>query len=307
MSRIDVAVRRDEVDEPHGVAVARDGRHWYVTVAHGDPTLWKFESAGDRLVGRLRLGTKGAARIGLTPDGRFAFVPDYLRSRGTTGEVAIVRTDDLRLLARLEVCAAPHDAQASPDGTLVAVTCSGSDEVVILHVADRTIVRRFAVEANPAGLNGPSRPLNVVWTPDGRFLHVTLSAASRLRTFSVDGHPVAEVRVGESPGQLALAEDGRVLVTANRLDGTVSVVGVSRSGDGIPLLAERRRFELGVAFPHGVALTPDGRWAFVAWEGMPGQGAGAMAIATADGRIAWRTEMGAYLLGAAYAVALSGS
>ncbi|NIU77918.1 MAG: hypothetical protein GWN71_31500, partial [Gammaproteobacteria bacterium] len=43
--------RRGETDEPHGLAVAPDGRHWYATLSHGEPTLWKFESDGDRLVG----------------------------------------------------------------------------------------------------------------------------------------------------------------------------------------------------------------------------------------------------------------
>ena len=72
--------RRGETDEPHGLAVAPDGRHWYATLSHGEPTLWKFESDGDRLVGRLRLGVPGAARIGITPDGARAFIPDYWRT-----------------------------------------------------------------------------------------------------------------------------------------------------------------------------------------------------------------------------------
>ena len=48
--------RRTETDEPHGgVTVSPDGRHWYATLAQGHPTLWKYETAGDRLVGRLPL------------------------------------------------------------------------------------------------------------------------------------------------------------------------------------------------------------------------------------------------------------
>ena len=58
LDSIPVERRRDEVDEPHGLASSPDGRHWYATVSHGEPTLWKFESGSDRLVGRVTLPTK---------------------------------------------------------------------------------------------------------------------------------------------------------------------------------------------------------------------------------------------------------
>ena len=34
----DVDRRRGETDEPHGVAVAPDGHHWYATLSHGSPS-----------------------------------------------------------------------------------------------------------------------------------------------------------------------------------------------------------------------------------------------------------------------------
>ena len=308
VSTFDLDMRRDEVDEPHGVTISPDGRHWYVTVAHGNPTLWKFELPDDRLVGRLRLGSRGASRVGLTPDGRFAFVPDYDRAgAGAVSEVTVVRTDDLHLVGRVEVCPAPHDAQASPDGSLVGVTCSLSDELAFLDPATLDVVHRFFVGPEPGSPGEPRyKPLNLVWSPDGRFVHVTLSAAAMIRTFSLEGDAVAEVRVGDGPAQLASALDGQILVTANRLDRTASVVEVSFSPDGKPRLEERRRLELDVPYPHGIALTPDGGKAFVTYEGEPGRAAGVVAVSTGDGAVAWVAEVGAYLLGAAYYAPESG-
>ena len=308
VSTFDLDMRRDEVDEPHGVTISPDGRHWYVTIAHGNPTLWKFELPDDRLVGRLRLGSRGASRVGLTPDGRFAFVPDYDRAgAGAVSEVTVVRTDDLHLVGRVEVCPAPHDAQASPDGSLVGVTCSLSDELAFLDPATLDVVHRFVVGPDPGSPGEPRyKPLNLVWSPDGRFVHVTLSAAAMIRTFSLEGDAVAEVRVGDGPAQLASALDGQILVTANRLDRTASVVEVSFSPDGKPRLEERRRLELDVPYPHGIALTPDGGKAFVTYEGEPGRAAGVVAVSTGDGAVAWVAEVGAYLLGAAYYAPESG-
>ncbi len=308
VSTFDLDMRRDEVDEPHGVTISPDGRHWYVTVAHGNPTLWKFELPDDRLVGRLSMGSKGAAKVGVTPDGRFAFVPDYDRAgTGAVSEVTVIRTEDLQLLGRVEVCPAPHDAQVSPDGSLVGVTCSLSDELAFLDPATLDVVHRFVVGPEPGPPGEPRyKPLNLVWTPDGRFVHVTLSAAALIRTFSLEGDAVAEVPVGDGPAQLASALDGGILVTANRLDRTASVVEVSFSPAGKPRLEERRRLELDVPYPHGVALTPDGGKAFVTYEGEPGRAAGVVAVSTGDGAIAWMAEVGAYLLGAAYYAPESG-
>jgi DNA-binding beta-propeller fold protein YncE len=309
VSTFDLDMRRDEVDEPHGVTISPDGRHWYVTLAHGNPTLWKFELPDDRLVGRLRLGSKGAARVGVTPDGRLAFVPDYDRAgAGAVSEVMVVRTEDLHLVGRVDVCPAPHDAEVSPDGSLVGVTCSLSDEIVFLDPGTLDVVHRFFAGPEP-GLPGEPRykPLNLVWSPDGRFVHVTLSAAALIRTFSVEGDTVAEVPVGEGPAQLASADDGRLLVIANRLDRTASVVEVSFSPDGVPRLEERRRLQLDLPYPHGVALTPDGGRAFLTYEGEPGRAAGVVAVSTSDGVVSWVVEVGAYLLGAAYYTPKSGS
>jgi DNA-binding beta-propeller fold protein YncE len=308
VTTFDLDMRRDEVDEPHGISISPNGRHWYVTVAHGNPTLWKFELPDDRLVGRLRLGSKGASRIGLTPDGRLAFVPDYDRAgTGAVSEVTVVRTEDLQLVGRVEVCAAPHDAQISPDGSLVGVTCSLSDELAFLDPGTLDVVHRFVVGPDPGPAGEPRyKPLNLVWSPDGRFVHVTLSAAAMIRTFSLEGDAVAEVQVGNGPAQLASALDGQILVTANRLDRTASVVEVSLSPDGQPRLEERRRLELDVPYPHGVALTHDGGTAFVTYEGEPGIAAGVVAVSTGDGTVAWAAEVGAYLLGAAYYAPESG-
>ena len=302
VARFDLGLRRDEIDEPHGVAISASGQHWYATVAHGNPTLWKFELAGDRLVGRLALGARGAARVGLSPDGEWAFVPDYYRSGdGVVSEVAVVRTRDLHLVGRLEVCPAPHDAQVSPSSSVVAVSCALSDEIVLLDPVTRRAVHRFPVGAEPGMPGAPRyRPLNLVWTPDGDFIHATLSATGVLRTFSAAGESVAEATVGAGPAQLASTRDGRLLVTANRLDESVSVVRVERGASGAPLLTEVRRADLGVPYPHGIAITPDGATAFVTYEGTTNRSAGVAAVSVTDGRLAWNTEIGVYLLGVAY-------
>ena len=291
--------RRTESDEPHGVAVSPDGRHWYATLAHGHPTLWKFETDGDRLVGRLRLDMPGAARVGLTPDGGRAFVADYWRGgEGAGGRVAVVDVHDLTVAALPVVCPAPHHAAVDPTGTRVAVTCARSDELVVLDAASAETLAR--VPAGPAATlaatgTPPRRtPMNVAWSPDGARFFVTMAGSGEVRAFSRAGQPGGAVAVGRAPAQIAGSADGRVLAVANRGGGSVSVLDPAT-------LTEARRIELaGAAFPHGIALDPTGEVAYVTWEGRVGERGGVAALDTRTGELLWRREVGVLTLGIAY-------
>lgn len=284
--------RPDEVDEPHGIAISPDGRHLYVTVSHGAPTLWKFELPETRLVGRLELPAAGAARIGITPDGERAFIPDYHRAGlGEPSRVSVVDLHDLEMLADPVVCPAPHDARVSPRGGEVAFTCSLSDEVVILDTATLDERARFRVGADPGPPGEPRfRPLNLVWLPDGESLLVTLHESAGIGHYSRDGRTLGRVDVGSGPAQLEITADGRTAVVANRREGTVSVVDVES-------LTERARVPLAGAHPHGVALDADGSTAFVTYEGeVEGMG-GVAAVALEQAEVLWAVDAGVYTLG----------
>lgn len=295
VSRIPLDPRPGELDEPHGIAVSPTADFWYATVAHGEPTLWKFHVPSDRLVGRVRLGMGGAGRIGITPDGRRAFVPDFFRSGGgEPSNVAVVSLYDLTIETHLRLCPGPHDAAVEPGGTRVAITCSMSDEIVILDVATLEVTSRFPVDASPGPAGEPRfRPLNVVWAPAGNTLFVTLHTAGLVRAFTLQGQIVGTASGGAAPAQIAITSDGRSLVVPQRGDGTLSVVRVAD-------MVETTRIALGVAHPHGVAVTPDGGTAFVAYEGDVRTPGGVVRVDLAESAVAWRREAGAYTLGIAY-------
>jgi DNA-binding beta-propeller fold protein YncE len=296
LSRTRVDPRPSESDEPHGVAVSPDGRHWYVTLAHGDPTLSKFEREGDRLVGRGSLNAAGAARVELGSDGRVAFVADYDRSSpGADGEIVAIRTRDLEVLARRRVCAGPHHALPDPSTGQVAVACSLGDEIVILDATELSEIRRFPVDPEPGEPGAPRfKPLNLAWSPDGDRLYVALHLADRVRVFEPTGARIGDVRTGRRPAQIAVSGDGSMLVSANRGDGTLSVV------DG-PGLAERDRIELGAAHPHGIALSGSAEMAFVTCEGTTGAPGRTVAVRLGpEPSVAWSSETGPVPLGIAW-------
>jgi len=301
LSRISLDPRPSESDEPHGLAIAPDGHHWYATLAHGDPTLSKFERPADRRVGRGRLSSAGAARVEIDRTGEFAFVADYDRARpGEAGEVLAVRLYDLEVVARRRACPGPHHAIQNPVSGEVAVACSLGDEVVLLTSPGLEEIGRFPVDAEPGEAGSPGfKPLNLAWSPDGNRLYVALHLADRVRVFDPDGTIVGEVVTGRRPAQIALSPDGRTLVVANRGDGTLSLIDTAT-------LQERSRVELGAAHPHGVGLDGSGSRAFVTCEGTPSAPGRLVAVELNSDPpvVAWSVETGSVPLGVVWAPAV---
>jgi DNA-binding beta-propeller fold protein YncE len=290
---VSVDRRPGELDEPHGVAVSPSGAHWYTTVSHGEPTLWKFERPGNRLVGRLTLPTTGASRVRLSPDGELAAVPDYWRSGGReVSQVAVVRTADLSVVGAPEVCEAPHDAVFSPQGDQIAVTCSQGRGVVILNAATLEVSARHALA--PSGAQGV-RPMNAVWSADGGHLFVSLMARGVVADLDLSSGDWREISSGEGPAQLELSRDGAWLAVANLGDATVSLLPMA-GGGGVTVAMPG-------AHPHGIAFGGTSDVVYVTYEGDVNSTGGVVAVGVPSGDILWHSPLGVFTLGIAYAKA----
>ncbi len=281
--------RPGERDEPHGVAASADGRHWYATVAHGEPTLWKFETQGQRLVGRLTLPLRGAGRVRLSPDGEFAVVPDYWRGvGGPSGEVALIRTLDLTLVAVSEVCEGPHDAAFDPAGDRVAITCSRGTEVVVAGARTLAVEARYTLDESQG-----ARPMNAAWSADGNALFVSLMGRNAVARVDLLADSISRLEVGNEPAQVSTA--GGALVVAERGSRSATVLD--------PATSSGHLITSPGAHPHGVATSPDGRVAYVTYEGDVNSEGGVWALDVATGAVLWERVVGVYTLGIAYSPA----
>jgi DNA-binding beta-propeller fold protein YncE len=294
--------RPGERDEPHGIAVSSDGRYFYATLAHGEPSLWKYEVEGLRLVGRVTLPTYGASRVRLSPDGSIAAIPDYwLSGGGDVSRVAFVRTHDLAILVTPEVCAAPHDAAFSEDGRWIAVPCTLGDEVVLLDGSDFSERARFSVgdpgdrgaspAAGAADLGRMSaRPLNAAWTTPSEFV-VTLQGTGGLSTLDTTRGVIGFGFAADRPAQVTVSQTTGALAIANRGEGTVTL---SLDGSSV------KKVSIEGAHPHGVAFGEHANVVYVTFEGDTRTRGGVVAIDVATAAVLWRTEVGVFTLGVAY-------
>ncbi len=272
----DVPVGRmpGDIDGAHGLQVSPDGRYWYLTIAHGQPfgTVWKFDADTDTVVGSAEVGMFPAT-MGITPDGQYLFVVNFnLHGDPEPSTVSVVHAHSMTELARPVACVRPHGSRVDASGTKNYVACVGSDQVVEIDTGLFEVTARFSVVPGAEGAPEGSDPAAVrssacgpTWVTPGvadreRFVYVPCnSRAEVLEIDTRDWRVTRRFPTGEGPYNLEIAPDGATLVATLKGARQIAVFDLDAG-------VERGRVETAESLPHGVAISPDGRWAFVTNE-----------------------------------------
>lgn len=281
---VPVGIMPADVDGPHNVAVAPGGGSYYVTIAHGQPwgTLWRLDAVTDEVLGRATLELFPTT-IAVTPDGDLAFVAnsDFHGDRPRTNVVSVVYTPTMTTITHLALCDMPHGVKAAASGRSVWVSCMHSDELVELDVAGLEERRRVPVgaghqvaatgaHADHAGGPSPAprtgapagecQPTFVALSPDDATLFVPCNYKNVLQVWDAAALTLRkEIPTGKGPYNAEVSPDGRWLLVTNKKDRSVSLIDL-RS------LAEVARIPTTKPIVHGVAWSPDSRWAYVSQE-----------------------------------------
>lgn len=192
----------------HMVAVSANATRAYVTnIGSGTTTALAIDTG--RKLGDIATGA-GSEALALTPDGRELWV-----AARAVGQLAVVDTTTLEVVARLPLPGIPIRIAITPDGATALVTCAGSGELVAYDVTTRTTRGKVRVdvplvpgaERRPfAGLApGSALPVGLLVAPDGRSAFVAATMADRVVQYDVATlAPLRTVVVGGEPDGLAL-------------------------------------------------------------------------------------------------------
>ncbi len=136
----------------------------------------------------------------------------------------------------------PMDLAVTPDGTTLAVVCSGTDSLLLLDLPGGAIRREVAVGRRPwaVALDRAGTTAYVALRDDDAVAVVDLASGAVTRRLAV----------GPGPLDVALDREERRLFTANDVSGDVSVVDLDRG-------VETKRLRAGVR-PRALALSGDG-------------------------------------------------
>jgi DNA-binding beta-propeller fold protein YncE len=284
---IPVGIMPADIDGPHNLAVAPDNSAYYISIAHGTPfgSLWKLDAKSDTLIGRAKL-EMFPTTIGLTPDGDLAFVAnsDFHGDHPRTNVVSVIQTGTMTNITDLPACDMPHGAKSNHAGSRIYISCMNSDELLEIEVATFRITRRGktggghdmatmdhgAGHAPPAaaGASSPApaapdnscAPTFVSVSPDDKTLYAACNHANTLQVWDAESFTkTKDIAVGKGAYNVEPSADGRWVIVTNKKDQSFSLIDAKT-------LTEVVRVPTTKKIVHGVAFSPDGKYAFVSQE-----------------------------------------
>ena len=282
-SVIEVGYQATEIEGPHGLTVAPDGRHWYVSMAHGKPNglLYKYATGTNQLVGETELGLFPAT-MQISRDTGFLYCVNFdLHGDMTPSSVSVVDVDGMFELEQIVTGSMPHGSRLSPDGARHFSCAMMSDELIEVDAVSMEVVRRLVLtdgtgrptaggghgeadeateEAAPAVHTAICKPTWVQPHPTLPTAYVALNGAHQVVEIDLATWTIKRrFPTGRAPYNLDVTADGKRLVITYKGAQAVGVIDIE-SGEEIARIPTSRRI------PHGVVLTPDSRFAFITCE-----------------------------------------
>ena len=268
-----------EMEGPHGLQISRDGKYLHMTTGHGAPDgkYWRYATGPDTLVGPgIFLGFFPAS-IDLTPDGLYAFIVNFnLHGEMVPSSVSVVYTPTHTEVARTETCTMPHGSRVDPSGIHQYSTCMMDDQLVELDTRTFGVARRFGLAKDKEGPitqyaavqhsgHGSMTPpsCSPTWaqpSADGAKVYVACNKADQIVEIDAARWEITRrFPTGRGPYNLAVSPDGRLLIATLKQGGGVQVFDLAT---GTSVLNTKSS----TTVTHGVAVSPDSRYAFVSNE-----------------------------------------
>jgi len=206
MRYIDIGIDEGLVESPHYIRLSPDNRYWYVLFLAGNPSLEKYDSRTDELVGRAPIGSGSWNTFELTPDGQYACAVDL-----TGGRIVVTDVESLTQVLEIQTGqgSSPHGITFNPAFDAMYVTEQEGNQIYKIafnQSPTQPISLNFVdlVQSNnntgPRGVLGPHE---VLFTPDGTRYAVTCQYASQVRMYQTSNDSLLEtIETGAFPSEL---------------------------------------------------------------------------------------------------------
>lgn len=288
---VEVGYQATEIEGAHGLTVSADGKHWFVTMAHGKPNgiLYKYSTATDELLGETTLGLFPATMQISKATGLLYCVNFNLHGKMLPSSVSIVDPDAMKEVARVTTGPMPHGSRVSADG-MSHFSCSMMDgELFEIDAATFEIRRKLQLadpsKLEPAPKADPDKPkvsrhrkhemagdhLNVKGMPKPTWVHphpklprvyVCLNGIEQVAEVDLEKWRVARrFPTGKGPYNIEVTPDGKKLLVSYKSDRAIGILDTTTGRELARLPSSRR-------VTHGVVISPDGRYGFVSSEGV---------------------------------------
>jgi DNA-binding beta-propeller fold protein YncE len=280
-------ILQSDISGPHGIAISPDRKNYYVSIGHGRPygTALKYTAADDKVVGQVGLGLFPATED-VSPDGNFLYVVNFnLHGDMVPSSVSVVDTAKMLEMARIPTCIMPHGSRVTRDGKKQYSACMMDDLLVEIDAERMKVTRTFrlsagkeqgftgmapraetgAMPAGRTGVNMTDSTCQPTWAQpsvDGKLVFAACNKSNEIvEVDSTSWTLVKRISAGNGVYNLGVTPDGKSLIATNKRDASASIFDIA-SGKELARIPTKRKVV------HGVAVSPDSRYAFVTEEGV---------------------------------------
>jgi YVTN family beta-propeller protein len=214
---------------PNNIAISKDGRRVYVSIAVAPGAVDVVDTASQEKVKSIPV--KGAVHnTYVTPDGKYV-VSGSIPSKTVT--VIDAQTETPVWSLQMDLGIRPMAFNTNPDGSTkwIFVQLSGFNGFAVVDFATHKEINRIKLPDLPPGkapfLVGGNESHGMAVTSDGKTIVVNSRLNTALYAYSLpDLKLLGSADVGESPDWVTLTPDGKTAYVANAASNSVSVVDV---------------------------------------------------------------------------------
>ncbi len=200
-----------------------------------DPLSRKF-------LGQIDLPAHSAPKgIAALPNGKWIYV-----SLSGSSELAIVETDNGKVLLKTKVPTGPSRMAITADGVYLALLSVTSPELTVLATYNQQLVGSVKLDSVPTCL---------VLHPNDKIAYVSDRLSNKVSIVDLSKRIILNtIKTGNSPTGLAVSPDGHKLYVAHGRDNTITIYDTSSLQK-----IQEVKLPLDIDFPLSICMTPDGQ------------------------------------------------
>ncbi len=281
-----------EIDGPHGITVAPDGKYWFVSIAHGNPygLLAKYETGTNKLVATTELGMFPAT-MEISPKTGLLYVVNFdLHGPMRPSNLMVVDPELMEVLDVIDTGVMPHGSRISSDGAYNYHVSMMSDELIEVSTTTMEVTRKLTLtdgmepmasgedhSMHQSAMNSSDMNHNEMmhkpvekptWAdphPTKHFVYVAANGSDEILEIDLKSWTITRrFSTGKAPYNLEVSADGKWLVATYKGEGSTGIWNLE-TGKETAKIANSRLVS------HGVTISQDSKYAFVSVEGIGGE------------------------------------
>ena len=300
--RIVVGSYPTENEGPHGLTVDPNGKYWYLTLAHGNPfgKLIKYSTETNELVDETTLGLFPASMQISTVTGFLYCVNFNLHGDMKPSSVSVVDPETMTEITRIKTGSMPHGSRITSDGLKQYSVAMMSGELFEIDALSLEVSRILDLEdlskmdhskmnhskmdhskMEHSNMNDSKmdhskmdhsemkhsnvKPTWVIPHPNKNVIYIAGNGSDEIIEVDSDSWKVSKrIKTGKGPYNVEISPNGKYMIATLKSIGSTGIWDL----DSGKLLSEVKN---STSVSHGIAISPDSKYAFISVEGIGGE------------------------------------